>query len=432
LKHSHSLRSWMAAVAAGCVLTLSLTACASSNNSSSNTSPSGTVSGNAAAAGTTASKPSGALIKIGVLVDLTGADSVIFKGSGSVATAWAKWVNAQGGINGHPVEVVVMDTQSSPATAAGDARELVENDDVAAVAVESLVAGPAIEPYLNSHNIPYLGNNVGDGPANPPSTYFSLDIGFPAYAETAALLAKSAGFKSLTSVVCSEIAACLSIGNTLKAYSPTVGVAYKGTSTMASTAPNATAQCVEIVNSGAGLTLAALSLVPTGKLITTCRAQGYKGGFAITSVSQANFLQLGATPLYGLDADFPWWSTAAAVVQYRDVMAQYAPGLDYRSYFDDDMWALLQLFSYAVSKSGPSTDAPVSGADVISAYRTAVKNVTLGGLLAQPITYSASGNTIVNCFWPVERRANGSFVTLTGSGPSGNGVTGDLASTCVS
>jgi branched-chain amino acid transport system substrate-binding protein len=171
--------------------------------------------------------------------------------------------------------------------------------------------------------------------------------------------------------------------------------------------------------------------VPTVKLAATCRAQGYTGAFAILAVSDQNFDKLPA-PTYGVDLDFPWWSTAKPVVQYRNVMAQYAPGVDYQGYHQTNMWSLLTLFSYAMDKSGPAASASASGADVISAYRTAVKNVTLDGLLPQPITYSQSGNTVVNCFWPVDHLADGSYKTLAGSGASGNGATGDLASTCVS
>jgi branched-chain amino acid transport system substrate-binding protein len=368
-------------------------------------------------------------IKIGLITELTGTFASEAIGVPDVARAWAKWVNEKGGVNGHPVQVVVKDTQSQPSVAASVARELVEKDKVAAVAVESGLAQPAIWDYLDSKGVPLLGTNNGTRSDKTPSTFFSVDLGFPDLAEAGAVVAVDAGEKSIASAVCSEVAACQGIGKLLGEYASNVGVDYKGGVTIAATATSATAQCLQIVKSGAAVVASFLIVVPAQHLIDSCKAQGFTGRFLQVSVSKANFDKLGTDPMLGVSYDFPWWSDATPVVEFRDAMDKY--GVDYyQSFQNTNLWATLQLFDLAMEKSGPAGDVAVSGNDVISALRSAVKDETLGGLLPQPISFSKSGNTTVTCFWPIERDASGTFKTLAGEGPSGNGASGDLASDC--
>src|SRR5260370_15582558 len=48
---------------------------------------------------------------------LTGAQASSSDQGATVAPAWAAWINANGGLGGHPVQVVVMDDKGDPATA---------------------------------------------------------------------------------------------------------------------------------------------------------------------------------------------------------------------------------------------------------------------------------------------------------------------------
>ncbi len=68
--------------------------------------------------------------KIGVVAPLTGIfgkDGNLVKDSYSL---WAETVNAKGGINGHPVELIFYDDKSDPPTSAKLTQKLIENDKV--------------------------------------------------------------------------------------------------------------------------------------------------------------------------------------------------------------------------------------------------------------------------------------------------------------
>lgn len=370
-------------------------------------------------------------IKIGLITETSGTFAPEGEGVPEVAQAWVDWVNDEfDGIAGRKVEIVLKDSESQPAVAASAARELVEREQVAMIAVESGLAQPAIWDYLESKQIPLIGTDNGTRNDDTPSTVFTTDLGFPEQAQAGPVVAKLVGADSIASAVCSEIAACKGIGTTLGDFAPTAGVDYKGGVTVAATATDVTAQCLEIVDSGAEVLANFLVAVPAKRLIDTCVAQGYQGQFLQVSVNEHNFDKLGDGPMLGVSYDFPWWSDAEPVVKYREVMETYDVPF-YQSFQNSNLWASLELFRKAMENEGPGEGEDVTGASIIEALRAGVQDETLGGLLAQPLTFAEDSNTRINCFWAIKRAADGTFTTLSGEGESGNGVKGDLASVCI-
>jgi len=370
-------------------------------------------------------------ITIGVIVNSTGATAGPYSGSAEVAQAWAKWVNdTQGGVGGHQVQIVAKDDKGDPATATSAAREMVERENAVAVVVQSAVAPTAVASYLASKNIPMLSNDDGQKQPNSPTTWFTVQAGQPAITQSAAMVAKDVGATSMLAAVCSEVAGCAAVGDQLKAYMPSIGSEYKGLVTISADATSATAQCLQIVNSGTAAVAAYIGINAAKNIQQTCDGQGYKGQYVQLASYNGLYTQL-ATPQLGVLYSFPWWSDATPVKEYRDVMAKYSPNVDYKASGPNATWVSLKLFDFALQKSGPAKGSPFTGADVIKAYRAAVKDVTLDGLLPQPITYAESGNTEIKCFWGLKSDGAGNYQTIPGPGAAGNGVTGDLASQCV-
>lgn len=83
--------------------------------------------GEAAADGT---ELDGEPIKVGFLVDKTGPLADYGHAHELVGRAAVERINSEGGIEGRPLELVIADTESNPATAAPRARQLVESDGV--------------------------------------------------------------------------------------------------------------------------------------------------------------------------------------------------------------------------------------------------------------------------------------------------------------
>ncbi|KAA6219000.1 ABC transporter substrate-binding protein [Streptomyces filamentosus] len=77
-------------------------------------------------------------------------------GMPAMAQAYARWVNAQGGIDGHELRVLTCNEQNTPAGAAGCARRAVHEGAVAVVGSYSQ-NGRAFMAPLEAAGIPYIG-----------------------------------------------------------------------------------------------------------------------------------------------------------------------------------------------------------------------------------------------------------------------------------
>ncbi|MGX7678634.1 ABC transporter substrate-binding protein [Jatrophihabitans sp. DSM 45814] len=135
---------------------VALTACSSSKSAS----PSGPSGASSSSGSSTAG--SAATLKVGVINDASGSAA-----SGSTTTevglkAYVNAVNSEGGVNGHKIEYVLADSQSTPAGALTAAQKLVQNDKVFAVISASAFFFGA-EPYLLKEGVPVVGTGF-DGP----------------------------------------------------------------------------------------------------------------------------------------------------------------------------------------------------------------------------------------------------------------------------
>jgi len=408
---------------------LAVAACGSSKPSSSAGAASSS-GGSSASSSSTTAKASGKPIALGAIVTETGpvATGGGYEYATNAAKAWVAWKNATGGVNGHPVTMKILDDQGTPATEQSDARELVQQDHVAAVFIEDQSASEAA-PYLASQNIP-LFSSLGDGGHTAKTnTWFGVDTGPPYGEETSLLADKAAGAKKASNAVCSEVAVCLSFGKVLAKLAQKIGMTPGITTSIAETATSATAQCVAMIQAKSDAINMYVGSNPISLIANACGGQGYKGIYTTASVVDTVVKAVKA-PLVLAAGSFPWWASNPPAVQYRQIMSKYAPGANYQGVYASNMWELLQVFSHAMTAKGPASGAAVTGKDVISAMQTGVKNLTLGGILPQPVTFSAHGQTTVRCFWPAQYK-NGQFGELQGSWTAGNGATGALKSDCI-
>src|SRR5262245_492290 len=77
--------------------------------------------------------PSETPITVGFICSCTGPLAKSIGRSEEVIQAWAKYTNANGGLNGHPVKVITADDGQNPAQALKAVKKLVEQDKVMAI-----------------------------------------------------------------------------------------------------------------------------------------------------------------------------------------------------------------------------------------------------------------------------------------------------------
>src|SRR5262249_3554345 len=75
----------------------------------------------------------------------------------TVLEAWANHVNTTGGINGHPVDLTVLDDGGDPAKALQNAKQLVEQNKVVAMVGFASLADAAVAQYFDQQGIPVVG-----------------------------------------------------------------------------------------------------------------------------------------------------------------------------------------------------------------------------------------------------------------------------------
>ena len=97
---------------------------------------------------------SGSPIKVMTIVPLSG-NGVAYPEEAAAAQASAKYVNANGGVAGHPIDLTVCDDQNNPNGAAACGRKAVEEHAVAVVGSFSVYANEFMTA-LTAANIPYL------------------------------------------------------------------------------------------------------------------------------------------------------------------------------------------------------------------------------------------------------------------------------------
>ncbi len=73
---------------------------------------------------------------IGNIGSYSGPNASAYGNAGLVLKAWPASVNANGGINGHHIDVITMDDGNSASTALSEVKQLVQQDHVLAIVGE--------------------------------------------------------------------------------------------------------------------------------------------------------------------------------------------------------------------------------------------------------------------------------------------------------
>ncbi|MDO8361519.1 MAG: ABC transporter substrate-binding protein [Actinomycetota bacterium] len=438
------------AIASICAFSLVAAACSDDETTTTTTAAPGTTTGDTQAPDTTtgdtagedtttteaAMVADGTEVVIGLVYSETGRSASSYNTVDDVANAWAEWVNTEmGGVGGHPVRIAAADGLSTGEGAAAAARQVVEEEGAVGVIIQDSTAENAIAEYLTTAGIPMIGGTANgrpsdSGEAHWPNTYFNTAPSNPSSAAATMVAAKAAGVTKFAAAVCAEVPACAEAGGLYTIVGPMVEVEYVGLATVGAADPSYTAPCLDLIGKGAEIINLGVASNTAVAVMEECLLQGYEGLFASASNSVvANLFEtVEGLHMAGMINGFPWWADAPPAQAFRDALVNYGDDIDARNPSATTTWAALELFRKAVGENGPAKDADITAADVIDVYH-AIDGETLDGLLPSPITYTTEGfQPLITCFWMFEL-VDGEFSTLT-EGESGNGVEGDLQSSC--
>ena len=217
------------------------------------------------------------------------------------------------------------------------------------------------------------------------------------------VMAQQLGARTVSYAVCAEFAGCAAGAPLAQTAAQKLGLRYAGTLKVSSSAPDYTAECLGIKSKGVDYVMVGLPSATAMRFIRACKTQGYAGQWGMTDgaiepqAMSAN--DPGVTIHVGLTA-FPWFTNDAPVVAYRRTMT--AQGVQESSWGDPHgtaAYAAMELLRTTLDAARGTLPARPTRADVVNAY-AAVRDETLGGLLAQPVTFTPNApEKPVSCYW---------------------------------
>ena len=380
---------------------LALAACSSSSSSSSSsTTPSSTGSASGAA---TSAAAKGTPITIGVIGTLTGPQASSSDQGATVAPAWAAWVNASGGVGGHPVKVIVVDDKGDPATAQADEQQLA-SDGVAAIVVSSDNMVSAFDSAAISKGIPLVGGVSDENDWYAKPGMFPTMTGIVnGLAAQVAVAVKYGHAKKFANLYCAEVAACGQANPILQGAAKAAGIGYTQLA-VSSTAPSYTAQCLQLQQEKVDYAQLNFTTAAAVRFIQDCQAQNYNPtwGSSEQAIGSA-FASLSNVTLYGPAYSFPSVADASPVAAFRAAMQKYASGSNWREGTASFTWDGLQAVAQAVKDANVASSAQVTAADVLAGLYE-FKGQDLGGTLANSLTYTKGkpfGITANACYFVV-------------------------------
>jgi branched-chain amino acid transport system substrate-binding protein len=414
--NSHRLSRRAASVFAVIGTVVMLAACGSSSNKSA--SKSGGSSSGASTSAATPSGPAGAAINLGSICSCSGAQSSQLGSLKQVSQAWADSVNAAGGINGHKVNLTVLDDAGNPATALQDAKQLVQQDHVIALVGDDSLADASFASYIASQGVPVVGG------ISPEATFLSNPDFYPSGSQLIVqtvgtiALAKTAGKSHIGVLYCAESPICAQLVPLAQGAAALSGLKIS-TAKVSSTAPSYTSECLSLKSDGVDALFVGAASPVVQRVTAACAQQGYTPQTTNqTSTASNSWLtdsSLQGAVLAGYNAN-PFDTTTPAVQAFRTALDKYAPGLLTSSQFnfdDIDPWAAGKLFE-AAAKAANIT--PSSTAADVKKGLYALKNETLGGLAA-PLNFTAGKPAFIPCYFTASLKS-GKFVSLNSNQPT--------------
>ncbi|GAA0612063.1 ABC transporter substrate-binding protein [Sporichthya brevicatena] len=371
--------------------------------------PGGSAGTQTAAAPTVADKSP---VKIGQLGTFSGVLGAVSSSAPKVLSAWISYTNAHGGLNGHPLQLVVADDQGDPSTSLTLAKRLVESDKALMMVGNFMPFGfPQVEQYVRSKGVPMLGDGVDPG-------WFTSPVAHTVVTPAAAQIVKALqtfvddGASKIGILYCLEIAQLCGYLNDQVRKSE-VGKYVVESYQVSLVAPSYTSQCLRMKQAGIEVLYLLLESAGAARAAKDCAAQGFTPQLVLLSLAAtADLPKLAA--LNGAVLPSGTVSPAATGVpgleKYRRILGTYAASLG-----DSGIGVYAFASAEMLGVIGKNLPNNPTSADFLEGM-SKVKNETLGGLTV-PLTYpKGKGVSVKPCafIWGLE---NGRYTAPKGSKP---------------
>jgi branched-chain amino acid transport system substrate-binding protein len=340
-------------------------------------------------------------IKLGLVGSISGPVSQVTKPQVDGPQVWAKWVNSRGGINGHPVELLVADDGGERSRHVAAVKELVERQKVIAFLNNvAIVAGDSSVAYLEEKRIPTIGISGGeawayDSPMIFPQGSSGVPLGDTLFG-AAATPSLKAGKKNLAVIACSEVQLCRDIYDSAEAQSKRFGMNLVHRARASLAQPDFTAECLAAQNAGADTIIVASDTPTFRRIVTACARQNYRPLMGLPG--QGVFDDMRKLPelqdiFYANLTTFPFFqNNTPATAEFHQAMKTFGGGLPLAT-GQSTGWTAGKLFEKVAANmpEPPTSEAVLEGA-------WSIRNDDLGGL-THPLTFVKDQKPVPSTCW---------------------------------
>ncbi|MGQ0465098.1 MAG: ABC transporter substrate-binding protein [Sporichthyaceae bacterium] len=305
---------------------------------------------------------------------------------------WVRAINAAGGIQCHPVQMLQMDDAADPARVTSNLNAMKAKGAVAIVGAGVPTTFSAAKQFAEKNKMPFVGGDLIEAP------WFSSEWMFPqggsplaAYAGATKQAAAKANTKKVGLIYCVEAAICGTINENFEAMAQASGLEVVLRKVSSITSPDYTAECQALKAAGAEAVFVALEGSGDARFSRSCLSLNYAPPAATSALSVSaeaaldpNFRKLGVFLGTGTA---PYQATdTPGGREFRAAYDRFAPG----SSIDQNtisQWASGKLLEKALenvfeqARSGPITT------QLILEGLWQIKNEKLNGL-APGITFN--------------------------------------------
>lgn len=356
--------------------------------------------GDAETTDSSSSKLKGDPIVIGTFGSFTGPNEAVLGKASVGVEAWVKDINDNGGLNGHPVKLMIRDDASDPAKALQAAKELVEQDKVVAIVGQMSNASSGAQAYLEKKKVPVVGGLAAEQTFLVSADFFPS--GNSAVMETYGMMkeAKKAGATKVGALYCAESPTCAQVDGLGKAFSQMLDLGW-ASNKVSATQPNYTAQCLSMKDSDVDALFAAHNGAVSARIIPGCTKAGYDPKFQVGLMNPVvpallDLDQYEGASLVGSNASATDESVPG-IKEFRTAVEAFEKGATDDPQFNISVqsWAGAKLFQAAAEQAKLS---PTSTSADVYAGLYALKGEDLGGIV-QPLTFTEGKPTFLSCYF---------------------------------
>lgn len=331
-----------------------------------------------------------------------------------VQQVWADHINHNGGINGHPVKLVVKDDANDPAKALQAVKELVEEEHVVAIVGHQSLVSSAWIDYATEKNVPIVGG--------PPveATSMSSPIVFPIGANVPTMIAgqfvrmKEAWLSKMGITYCAESPVCASLEPLAKGIAsvvaPDLEVAYAAK--ISATQPSYSAECLAAKKAGVDALFPGVQAPAVIALADGCSQVGFDprevAQMTVFSKSSLESSALDGSTLVSPTVNYLDESNPTVKEMLDAVRATEESMLDNPQFTVNTIWPWMSSELFKKAAEAVNLSPTSTSADVFKGIY-ALKDETLGGAMP-PTTYAKGQPTFVSCWYDMSVK-DGAYVS---------------------